>query len=469
MEKIEIVDFKHGANTTDAAHEILDTQTPDCQNVDLSLKGKVTTRDGSLKINATAIATATGIYGAGYFKSKHICAALTDLYQLTAGEFVSFQSSLTSNAQTYFNEWNNYVGIVNGAETPMKWSGSQVTAIGGAPTEWTSVKPNFICDHDNRWWTLTASSSQLHWSVLDNGENWTTTDNAGKYSFSPNDGFTGTGIVSQQGGLVVFKQQGIYKVVGKTPITFSFPSLYKTVGCIAPRTIINIDNRIFFLARYRGDYAVMVLDDSGKLTHISKDITTTLNTIITTNANLASAGAYKEKYVLSFPITGGYKTVNVNYTDGTWEIDSGNSASCHYNASDSFYGGSFTAGTVNQIGTGTADNTTAITSYIKTKNYLLNGADYTKKLRYLIIWAKTSGTWNIDINLYIDDKLHPEILKIPLGPRYIGETTRREVIPINADVQGNMIAIKFGTSTINQPFELYRAELYYDVLAPEVK
>ena len=121
------------------------------------------------------------------------------------------------------------------------------------------------------------------------------------------------------------------------------------------------------------------------------------------------------------------------------------------------------------VDTGTNDADTAITSYVKTRNYLLEGADYTKQLRYLIVWVKASGAWNMDINIYIDDKADTTTLKVPLGPRYTGETTKREVIPINVDTQGNMIAIKFGTSTINQPFELYRAELYYDIAQPEIR
>lgn len=474
MQKIEIADFKRGLNTNDAAHAIEPDQAAELLNVDVRRKGRVFTRNGKTSLHPGSALPGTRVNGATYFKnaSLHICAVTTFIYKIVEGTATSVLGNLTSGAQVHFATWNAKLWIANGAETPSYFNGISTWANPATPpAEWTTVKPNYICEHENRLWTLTAASSQLHWCALDNAEDWTTADNAGSHQFAPNDGWGGVGIVSQKSGLVVFKNYSIYKVTGKTPVSFQFPNLYNDIGCCAPRSIVNIENKIFFLSRNKGEYIVYILDDSGTLTPISQDIAPTLAAITT---NVAAAVSYKGKYILSFFTTGStYKTVSYNYRTNSWEHGSGDACSCYYTVDDALYGGrpaiDGNTPSVYTVDTGTNDADTAITSYVKTRNYLLEGADYTKQLRYLIVWVKASGAWNMDINIYIDDKADTTTLKVPLGPRYTGETTKREVIPINVDTQGNMIAIKFGTSTINQPFELYRAELYYDIAQPEIR
>ncbi len=467
VQAIEISDFRQGANTEDKAHEISPLHSPDLQNVDLSSKGSVKTRDGKAQLNTVEITSATGIFGAFYGRSLHLVAALTDVYKLVTTTYTSIKGSLTSNSPTYFADWNAYTYGANGVEAPWKYDGTNApSAITTPPTAWSTTKPNQFCYHENRMWAITFSTSKLDWSNLDTGDVWTGVDDAGYHLFAVSDGFTGTGIVSQKGGIVFFKQNSIHKVLGKTTVSFSFKCLYPDVGSIAPRSIVNINNRIFFLSKYGGDNVVFVLDDTGGLTLMSNNITPTLNTMTSGSESLAAAGTYKNKYILSFPISGGWKTVNLNYVQGSWEIDSGNSARCYYSQGANLYGGSTTGGYVYQIGTGTADDTAAITSYVWSKNYTMEAPNNTKRLLYLMVWAKASGSWNMDINIKVDDKLYPQTWKMPLGTKGSLETTRREIVPLNCDVQGGMVAVKFGTSTINQPFEIYKATLFYEIGSP---
>ncbi len=116
----------------------------------------------------------------------------------------------------------------------------------------------------------------------------------------------------------------------------------------------------------------------------------------------------------------------------------------------------------------TSDNGYAITSYVETRNYLFEGADADKELNVLVVWVKASGNWDMNVNLYIDDKLEKQTYKVSLGTKETSETTRRYVIKLNHKCTGNMIRFKFGTSTVNQPFELYKAILYYDIKQPAI-
>ncbi|MDI6787502.1 MAG: hypothetical protein QME51_03950, partial [Planctomycetota bacterium] len=318
-----------------------------------------------------------------------------------------------------------------------------------------------------RLWTLTAITSKVHWSKLDDGDEWSTTvapDDAGSHSFRPNDGFTGTGVVSQKSGVVVFKQGSIHKVLGKTPVSFRFLPLYTTIGCIASRSIVNVENRIFFLAKYKGDYGVYVLDDAGGLTHLSSAITPTLNTLITAaNDSLCAGVNYQEKYRLSFPVSGGWRAVNLNYKTGGWEYDNGNAMRCYYTVGNSLYGGATGTGYVYTMESGTNDDSTPIVSYVKSKNYYMGAPDRTKRVKDLFLWTKASGSYNLTVNLYTDDKLYPNSFTVQLGTKGATETMRYERIPLNVDVQGSMIAIKAGTSAANQPFEVYKGIITYEI------
>lgn len=527
--RIVFSDFRQGLNTEDAAHIIPSTQSPILQNVDLSRRGIAATRSGTVKLNTTAYTGASAIYGAFYGKSVHLAAGSTTAGKLVSGAYTNIKTGLTALSEVFFEEWDNYVWSVNGADAPWKWDGTTVTAITSPPTEWTANKPNFLVEHENRLWGFTASTSFLTWSKNEDGDQWlrngtatatsaghlvdatlspfiagdvgktvfnntdatTATitaynsasdvtlssdimtsgesysygaiDDAGDHYLRPNDGYTGTGLISQKNGLVVFKQQSIHKVLGKTPVSFLFKPLYTTIGCIAPRSIVNTENRIFFLAKYRGDYGVWVLDEAGGLTHMSRDITPTLNLIDTTADNTAAAVVYKDKYRLMYPLAaGGWASVNLNIVDGGWEKDSGNAGRCAYTVGGSCYVGSTTDGHVRQIETGTNDDGTAIDSYIRTKSESFEAPEIQKHLLYVAVWVKASGNWNLNMNVRVDDKLLPSTYTAQLGTKGAAETTRVEKIILNEDVIGNTINLEFGTSVQDQPFEIYQAILFYE-------
>ena len=470
MPRIEIADFRHGFNTKDKSHEILETQTPAIQNIDLSSVGSARTRYGYTKLNSTEITSSTGIFGAFYGKTKHIAASLTNVSYYGSGSYgTDIKTGMTSNAQTYFEEWDNYVYGVNGSDAPWKWDGSSATAITSPHADWTATKPNFVAEHENRLWMFVSSSSKLYGSALDDGDDFTATDDSLTHSFRPNDGFTGTGIVSQQGGLVAFKQQGIFKVTGKTYSAFSFPAKYKTIGCIAPRTIINEENRIFFLAKYKGYYGVFCLDDGGGLHYMSRDIEPELQDITENNEALCSAITYRNKYRITIPVTGGWESYNLNYERGGWEYDSGNPARCYYVVGNALYGGAVDSGYVWLMDSGTNDNGSAITSYVRSKNHMFEAPEYEKQLRYLAVFAKASGSWNLNINFRIDDKLYKNTYTMQLGTKGGSETARWEVIPLPGEaVRGGMISVQFGTSTVDQPFEIYKAFIEYDITNKKV-
>lgn len=480
LRKIEFLNFSGGLNTQDASHEILPIQSPDFLNVDISQKGKFFTRSGFAKLNTSIITSATGIYGATYALSKHIACALTTVLAKNNGGYgTTIQSGLTNNTHTYFAEFEDAAGTaylmgVNGVNAAWKSTGSgSASVITTPPTQWATNPPSFIAAHEGKMWSYTASTNLLCWSDDGTLDVWTTADNGGYESsaFNPKDGYTGTGIVSQKGGLVIFKQNSIYKSSGLTSQSFSFSSLYDKIGCVAPRSIVNIGGKIFFLAQNKNDYGVYCLDDSGGLHWMSEQITPTLNTITVTSASLAAAGHYQNKYILTIPITGGYKTLRLNYGTGSWEVSTGNSMACYYNDSNGLlYGGSTSTGYVYTMDTGTNDDNVAISNYAISRNEPFDGIEYNKILKELWIWAKAYGNYSLTINFYIDDQLLPGTYTVNLGTKGSKRATVVERIPLNLNTQGSQIKIKItGSTTIDQPMEVYKGILYYEVMQPQTR
>ena len=465
MERIVIGDFQHGYNSHDEPHGILETQASAIQNIDLSARGVSKTRGGTAYLNSTEIASGAGIFGAGYLKSKHWAAALTGVYALATGTYTAFKTGLTANSEVFGTEFESYGFFANGVDAPFTYDGSSSAAMSGTPSYWTTYKPNMFLKHENRLWGLTCSTSQLDWCDVETPTDWTTKDKAGTHQFNKNDGYTGIGIASQKSGLIYFKQKSIHKVTGKTPVSFSFPTLYDTIGCVAARTIVNYNNRIFFLSEHEGYYKVIILGDDGSITETNEDIQPTLSLINTTTANKSAAVIYKDKYRLSYPLSaGGWGVVNLNFKTGRWEVDSGNAGKCYYVQGASCYAGGTGDGYVRQIETGTSDaGSVAITSYVRSKRYQLLAPELHKELKYMIVWTKASGSYNLNVNIRVDGKLVPGTYAVPLGTKGTTETMRRATIPINAKVRGGLIDVQFGTSTVDQPFELYKAILYYEM------
>lgn len=541
MPILELLDFRYGANTKDAAHEILQEQSSDLQNVDVSQKGKTVTIPGFAKLNTNVIGgSPTGIYGAFYGKSTHLAATGTDVWKKTSGDYSSLKASLTSNAQTYFGEYNNYIGVVNGSDAPWKWSGSAVSTFTYPPTAWATANyPNYIASDDVRFWMFCVADDTLYWCSAGNQDKWVKANVRGGYDASVNvfpstggsgtagaimkgdlwgiavagtlggtavvinqsiealidtpgqtagnwsilgisdvsdagyqaigykNGYTGTGIIAQSDGLVVFKQKGIWKVFGIS--SFSFEKKYAETGCIAPRSLLKKDNKIFFLDKSEGINGIYCLDDTLQLHYLSELIEPTLALMTSGSESLACAGWYNNKYVLSFPVTGGWKTVRLNYKDMTWEIDDGNSMRCYYNDTNGLlYGGSTSAGYVYTMDTGTSFDTAAINSYVKKDPIKFpEGNEYTKKIKEIWLWVKASGNYKLSINFYVNSNLQSHTYYAQLGTKGTTQTTRLEKVKLPDNIQGNTIGIKIGNNAVSEPWELYKTAILYDVDEPK--
>lgn len=161
-------------------------------------------------------------------------------------------------------------------------------------------KARYLAEHNNRLWYghvyLDGETnpgpefpSRIYWSDLYQPDRVT-----GFVDVQPEDGDAITGIVSLQNNLVVFKNNRTYLVLGFSERDFQVRLVNGNVGCIAPRSIAIMDNRVYFLATD----GVWAFDGAG-FERVSDMIREDIVNLPQAGRNFAAGGVWKGRYYLS--------------------------------------------------------------------------------------------------------------------------------------------------------------------------
>ena len=128
-----------GLNTKFSRTIINDNESPDCANV-VFTNGAVETRQGVVKLNATAIGS---FVGDGLYTRRDDAGAETmvafaggTMWQLGVSTFStvpSAQSVFTAGARVAATQYENYMFMGNGGVIPYKWNGAEFTRHGVYP------------------------------------------------------------------------------------------------------------------------------------------------------------------------------------------------------------------------------------------------------------------------------------------------------------------------------------------------
>jgi len=119
-----------------------------------------------------------------------------------------------------------------------------------------------------------------------------------------------TGLAVIQDRVVVFKEDQIWNIDGDDALSITAWKAQANVGCVAPKTIVNIDGSLFFLGRHGGAPAVFVYDGSS-VRNMSLGIEPTLMANIKDLGDTANqpiqpcATNYRGCYLLAYQKTGG--------------------------------------------------------------------------------------------------------------------------------------------------------------------
>lgn len=143
--------------------------------------------------------------------------------------------------------------VDKGAITPQElFTPPEGNTTGGPRAKYIAVFRDSLCllgDPDN--------PSRLYYSAGgDLINDFTVGSGGGFIDISKNDGQLGTGLKIFKNGLICFKEGSIYRFTFETSGLPSITQESAAVGCVAPRSIVVVENDIFFSAGERGIFSL---------------------------------------------------------------------------------------------------------------------------------------------------------------------------------------------------------------------
>ena len=334
--------FTGGVNNISASKLLNETQGSEFINVDIDRVGNAVTRRGTASASSSAVPEGTAnIQGMYYFDTgtinEIVIAKNRKIFWyngvIGSGSWTQDSSSYLTNASdnvVNFAQLSDKLYFCDGVSDIKSFNGTAVASIPAAANAPTAVK--FLCSHTNRMFAIrTAEPDTIYVSDLLSVEGtaaWSSVD-----SFRVGgDGEPITAISSWTGfRLVVFKQNSTYVIttdptaasIANWPIEIVSPE----VGCVANRTVAQVGANLYWLAQdgVRSMERILQGADQEISEPISKIIDSTIQEINTTYISKASAVYYKNRYILSVPISSSavnncsivYNTVHKSWS-GKW-------------------------------------------------------------------------------------------------------------------------------------------------------
>ena len=417
-------DFSAGMVTRLPGHQIPDGASTDTENWDLSeTVGALVKRKGSA-VAFTQLAAGEKVVGLYEFidsaAAVHIVAARNDdVYEVTApGTWTSiFNSASMNGAETNMAQLKNLCVIVNQNITTQKWSGSGATSnLLGTPP----ANAKYIVRHANRLFIANSSAgkSRVHYSSLNDPEDWTTTGDsgAGFIDVTIDDGDQITGIASLGAALIVFKRHTTHVVYGHKPSNFVTRLLSPTVGCISNRSIVVTDSQCLFA----GIDGVWAFGPTGPPTLVSSNIQPTYDALSTTVKEGIAAGRLGTQYWMAYDSdadNNNDKAYVFDYVDGIWFRYSPVKANVFANTrAGLFYSGGSDHVVIRQHDTGSQDESTAITASWDSKVYDDGSFVDDKQLMDFHLNAEASSGNTISWRVLLNGVLQSETLSFSLTP-----------------------------------------------------
>ena len=412
--QFRLSDFSGGLNTRKSIYLIEDNQASYIRNVDFDGAdiGTLKKRAGYTKLNSSAYSGSGGIFSIyrAWFSdatSVIVISSHTKTAFWTGSAWTDMTTGLTSEQRFGYTMFNDLMISGNATETTKKMNSvGTESALGGSP-------PNakYFATWQNRVWATGNATfpNRLYFCALNNEADWTTAGDAGSVDVDKNSGDNITGIMPQGNRLLIFKNAAIYELTWSSPQNYRIDPVTKMVGCIAGRTVVDVDGIIMFLhgggAWDRGVYA---LDRNNGLRLLSENITPTLVESAATSLQTACAAFYKNSYWLCAD-NGGSGDNNVIYTlnlrTGAWSYYTGIAANSIY--ADTRLGtvrllaGHATAGTVMQPDNGTDDDTASINFVWRSKHFAFGVPEARKVVQDIHFMGKTQ-TATITVESYIN-------------------------------------------------------------------
>lgn len=255
-----ISDFTGGLNTKSPLTLLKLNEASDLQNINLLPSGGFEKRHGNTTFNSSAMASGSSVHGIGYFRKSDTTDFLmaisgtklfkSDALDGTMDDVTGALSITTGTDSTWTHSVLNNLSIFVGGpaaspDAPIKFSGTgNGDVLGGSPPA-----GNFGFTANSRMFigNTSANPSRIHWSALGNSEDWSGAG-SGNQDVGKNDGDTlVAGTVIGLDNALLFKQNSIYNLGIKAAPFPLFGPIFRDVGAVSKRGIVNVDGMVYFI------------------------------------------------------------------------------------------------------------------------------------------------------------------------------------------------------------------------------
>src|SRR3972149_2418516 len=295
---------------------------------------------------------------------------------------------------------------------------------------------------------------------------------------NPGNGELITALAVHMGRLVIFKENSIYKLYGSSSLDFRVLQENGDVGCIAPRSVIAVEDKIYFIAGGK-NVGIWMYDGEG-IYPISSILEPYLRANIDiANLHNAAAGVYRNMIFFSVPfVDGGGKNNKILVYDyqrsnprsepdnhwATWDIPYIYSFLTQTKPGDFgeiLMGGQFAG--IHQYDTSELDlGATTIPAYFQTKYFDFGVVDNIKTWRRSHIVTDNKEV-DVTLKLFTDyDTVTAEKTKILTNDYAVKNIARRDYS--FGTIKGNYGSLRLEWNTAIADFRIMSRSLYYDIV-----
>ena len=485
-------DNSGGLNNGFAPTAIADNESPDLQNVVLSIYGSFATRDGYEKINSSTLGASVVCTGLKYYVptsgTKYIISLFNNdkIYKMDYGVSgpdgtwdditgaLSFEIGQDNFSSFAIGE--DVLIIEDGLNTtaPYQWSGS------GNATALSAGAPNAAVVAYHKKMAFAAGNntypSTLYFTDIGDITNWTT-GLSGNVSVETNDGSIIRALISGFDALYIFKDTSIWRLTGDDKDNFRLQRMVSGIGCKSPNSPKRIGNDFYF-TNAQGN--VYLYDGAIKVNLISTKVQGTIDTSNFSRWDNVVAEQFKDDYYVSYSNTGSLTHNRLLLFDSfntAWTKFIGLNVNAIAVADDGsgqnmLIFGDY-SGFVYKYPSGTNDAGTAINSYFITKQFRFAELKPNKDFKVLNVFAAQKGNYNLTVETRKDFEASGTTENINLlgdsalwgtaiygADRYGGQNIIVGRIEINKE--GHFFQIKFSNSILDEPFEVKGYQIFVE-------
>ncbi len=394
-------------------------------------------RGGTAKVNGTAVSGSPRIMGGFDFQlaSSSFQVFLANDGGLYKDSTTTIKTSMSTINKPSFAVMGSELYIADGDTTPQTWDGSAgaTSNVTTPSADWSgSNQPFQLIAHgkgaSRRMWAIYGSA--VYYSKLADGKDWTA-GTAGKISIDTGDAVGLIGGVEFQDRLFVFSRDQAFLIDDTDASTANWG--YEQAGWFGGaahwRLIVKTPNDIVVMTESGEIYSISAVQSYGDYTRASLARPAFIDNYIRENIDLSYIQDFHATYdqnmraIKFFMVRQGQTTVDtalVYFIDRppeeAWSIHDNQDVVSGYSASCSFmvrvsagtytmYTGGYT-GFIWKLEQETrSDDSNAYYGGFKTPNLTFDNPRLRKHYRRAYIIAKTQGTYNLQINIWVDGEV----------------------------------------------------------------